>query len=41
VLVLLAVAMLPETRGRELESTVVSEGRDAIAASYSPQPVPR
>jgi hypothetical protein len=41
VLVLLAVAWLPETRGRELESAVASEQRDAIAASYSPQPVPR
>jgi MFS family permease len=41
VLVLLAVAMLPETRGRELESTVVPEQRDAMAAAYSPQPVPR
>ena len=41
VLVLVAVAMLPETRGRELESTIVSEQRDAIAASYSPHPVPR
>jgi len=41
VFVLLAVALLPETRGRELESTVVSEARDAIRASYSPQPVPR
>ncbi len=41
VLVLLAVALLPETRGRELESTVASERRDVIAASYSPQPVPR
>jgi len=41
VLVLLAVAMLPETRGRELESTIASEQRDAIAGAYSPQPVPR
>jgi MFS family permease len=41
ILVLLAVAWLPETRGRELQSAVVSEERDAIAASYSPQPVPR
>jgi MFS family permease len=39
VFVLLAVAMLPETRGRELESTVVADARGAIAASYSPQPV--
>ena len=41
VLVLVAVAFLPETRGRELESTVVSDARDAISAGYSPQPVPR
>jgi len=41
VLVLIAVALLPETRGRELESTVVAEERDAITAPYSPQPVPR
>ena len=41
VLVLLAVAMLPETRGRELESTIVPEPRDAVTAAYSPQPVPR
>jgi len=41
VLVLLAVALLPETRGRELESTVASEARDAIRAPYSPQPVAR
>ena len=41
VLVLLAVAMLPETRGRELESTIASEARDAIGAPYSPQPVVR
>ena len=41
VFVLLAVALLPETRGRELETAVISEQRDAIAASYSPQPVPR
>ena len=41
VLVLLAVAMLPETRGRELESGVAVDERGAIAASYSPQPVPR
>jgi MFS family permease len=41
VLVLLAVAMLPETRGRELESTIVSEQRDTIAGAFSPQPVPR
>jgi MFS family permease len=41
VLVLVAVAMLPETRGRELESTVPLEQRDPMAASYSPQPVPR
>jgi len=41
VLVLLAVAWLPETRGRELESAVAAETRDAIAASYTPQPVPR
>ena len=41
VLVLLAVAMLPETRGRELESTIVPEPRDAMTAAYSPQPVPR
>jgi MFS family permease len=40
-LVLLAVALLPETRGRELESTVAPRERDAITASYSPQPVPR
>jgi MFS family permease len=41
VLVLIAVALLPETRGRELESTVVPEARDAIAAGYTPHPVPR
>jgi MFS family permease len=41
VLVLFAVAMLPETRGRELESTVASDQRGTIAAAYSPQPVPR
>jgi hypothetical protein len=41
VLVLVAVAMLPETRGRELESTVVPEARGSITASYSPQPVAR
>ena len=41
VLVLLAVALLPETRGRELESTVASEARDPIGAPYSPQPVAR
>jgi MFS family permease len=41
VFVLLAVALLPETRGRELESTVLSEARDTISGSYSPQPVPR
>jgi len=41
VLVLLAVAMLPETRGRELESTVTSGERGTIAAAYSPHPVPR
>ena len=41
VLVLLAVAMLPETRGRELESTVTSDQRGTIAAAYSPHPVPR
>jgi len=41
VLVLLAVAMLPETRGRELESGVAADERGAIAPSYSPQPVPR
>jgi len=41
VLVLLAVALLPETRGRELESTIASEARDAIGAPYSPQPVAR
>jgi MFS family permease len=41
VLVLVAVAFLPETRGRELERTVVSDARDAISAGYSPQPVPR
>ena len=41
VLVLLAVALLPETRGRELESTVASEARDPIRAPYSPQPVVR
>jgi len=39
--VLLAVAMLPETRGRELESTIVLEQRDAMAGAYNPQPVPR
>jgi MFS family permease len=41
VLVLVAVAMLPETRGRELESTVTSGERGTIAAAYSPHPVPR
>ena len=41
VLVLFAAALLPETRGRELEHTVASGGRDAIGASYSPQPVVR
>src|SRR5262245_54632459 len=41
VLVLLAVALLPETRGRELETTVASEARDVIRAPYSPQPVAR
>jgi hypothetical protein len=41
VLVLLAVALLPETRGRELESTVAPDERDMISAAYSPQPVPR
>ena len=41
ILVLLAVAMLPETRGRELESTIVLEQRDAMAGAYNPQPVPR
>jgi MFS family permease len=41
VLVLVAVSMLPETRGRELESTVAPDQRGTIAASYSPQPVPR
>ena len=41
VLVLLAVAMLPETRGRELESTVTSDERGTISAAYSPHPVPR
>jgi MFS family permease len=41
VLVLVAVAMLPETRGRELESTIVPEQRDAMAGVYNPQPVPR
>jgi hypothetical protein len=39
--VLLAAALLPETRGRELESTVAPQARDAITARYSPQPVPR
>jgi len=39
--VLLAVALLPETRGRELESTVTPEARGTLAAGYSPQPVPR
>jgi len=41
VLVLVAVALLPETRGRELESTVAPEARGTITASYSPQPVAR
>jgi MFS family permease len=41
VLVLIAVAMLPETRGRELETSVATEERGPISASYSPQPVPR
>ena len=39
VLVLVAVSMLPETRGGELESTVAPEGLGTIAAAYSPQPV--
>jgi MFS family permease len=39
--VLLAVALLPETRGRELESTVSTEERGTLTAAYSPQPVPR
>jgi len=39
--VLVAVAFLPETRGRELESTVTSGERGTIAAAYSPHPVPR
>jgi MFS family permease len=39
VLVLVAVALLPETRGRELESTVLPEERGTITAPYSPQPV--
>ena len=37
----LAVALLPETRGRELESTVAPETRGTLTAAYSPQPVPR
>jgi len=41
VLVLVAVALLPETRGRELESTVAPEARGTITASYRPQPVAR
>jgi MFS family permease len=41
VFVLLAVALLPETRGRELESAIAPAERDAMATSYSPQPVPR
>jgi MFS family permease len=41
VLVLIAVAMLPETRGRELESDTAADARDTITTSYSPQPVPR
>jgi MFS family permease len=41
VLVLLAAALLPETRGRELESTVAPDEGAAIAAPYSPQPVSR
>jgi MFS family permease len=41
VFVLLAVALLPETRGRELESTVAPERRDAVAAAYTPHPVAR
>jgi MFS family permease len=41
VFVLLAVALLPETRGRELESTVAPDRRDAVAAAYTPHPVAR
>ena len=41
VLVLFAAALLPETRGRELESTVAPDEGAAIAAPYSPQPVSR
>jgi MFS family permease len=39
VFVLIAVALLPETRGRELESTVAPEERGTIRPSYSPQPI--
>jgi len=39
VLVLIAVAFLPETRGRELETSVATEERGTISASYSPEPV--
>ena len=39
VFVLFACAMLPETRGRELESGVAPEARDAVGSHYSPQPV--
>ena len=38
VFVLLAVALLPETRGRELESAAAAQGRDTMVAAYSPQP---
>jgi MFS family permease len=41
VLVLLSVAMLPETRGRELENTVASPEGSALVTPYSPQPAGR
>ena len=41
VLVLIAVALLPETRGRELETTVTADVKVALGATYRPQPVPR
>jgi hypothetical protein len=37
--VLLAAALLPETRGRELESTIATERSEPITARYSPQPI--
>ena len=40
VLVLVASAMLPETRGRELESGLVPEEPDIPRSQFNPQPVP-